>query len=184
MGLLLFDIEKAFDSVWHDGLIFKLKKFGFPDYLCAMMREFTANRSFRVHVSDARSKPKPIPAGLPQGSILSLILYSIFVSDLKVGARSNTTCLADNTAVYSSSNQSNAICRRLQLSLTRVENFFAKWKIKANAAKTQAILFPFDRRKHRTPTIQLTLNGTPVEFCNTVKYFGFTLDSKLLFKQH
>lgn len=183
-GLLLFDIEKAFDSVWHDGLIFKLNKFGFPDYLCAMMREFTANRSFRVHVDDALSGPKPIPAGLPQGSILSPILYNIFVSDLKVGAQSNTACYADDTAVYSSSNQSNAICRRLQSALTRVENFFAKWKIRANATKTQAILFPFDRRRRRTPTFQLTLNGSPVEFSNTVKYLGVTLDSKLLFRQH
>lgn len=183
-GLLLFDIEKAFDSVWHDGLIFKLKGFGFPDYLCAMVREFTSNRSFSVYISDAHSGPRPIPAGLPQGSILSPILYSIFVSDLRVGALSNTACFADDTAVYSSSNQSNAICRRLQGSLSRVENFFTKWKIKANAAKTQAILFPFDRRRRRTPTVQLSLNGTPVEFANTVKYLGVTLDSKLLFKQH
>lgn len=165
-------------------LIFKLKKFGFPDYLCAMMREFTANRSFRVHVGDALSGHKSIPAGLPQGSILSPILYSIFVSDLRVGAQSNTACYADDTAVYSSSNQSNAICRRLQTSLTRVENFFVKWKIKANAAKTQAILFPFDRRRRRTPTTQLTFNGSPVEFTNTVKYLGVILDSKLLFRQH
>lgn len=183
-GMLLFDIEKAFDSVWHDGLIYKLNKFGFPNYLCAMLREFTSKRSFRVHVADALSEPRAIPAGLPQGSILSPILYSIFVSDLKVGAQSNTACFADDTAIYSSSNQSNAICRKLQLSLTRVEKFFNKWKIRANAAKTQAIIFPFDGRRRRTPTSRLTLNGTPVDFTDNVKYLGVTLDKKLLFKQH
>lgn len=183
-GMVLFDIEKAFDSVWHDGLIFKLHKFGFPNYLCALIREFTSNRSFRVHVMDQQSRLGRIDAGVPQGSILSPGLYSIYVSDLKVDPLSDTACYADDTSVYSSANRSGAICRRLQKSLNRIEHFFNKWKIKINPVKTQAVFFPFDNRKKRLPTIQLTLNGIPITFTKSVKYLGVTLDQKLRFTDH
>lgn len=183
-GMVLFDIEKAFDSVWHDGLVYKLKKFGFPDYLCAMIREFTANRSFRVHVLDDQSDPRQIPAGVPQGSILSPGLYSIYVSDLRVDPKSETACYADDTAVYASANQTGAICRRLQKSLIRIENFFDKWKIKINPTKTQAVIFPYDGRRRRNPTTQLTLNGIQIPFANSAKYLGVTLDRRLRFGPH
>lgn len=83
--MVLFDIEKAFDSVWHHSLIFKLKQFGFPDYLCSLVLAFTTNRSFSVHIGNSQSSPRNIPAGLSQGSILSPTLYSLYVSlsDLK-----------------------------------------------------------------------------------------------------
>lgn len=179
-GMVLFDIEKAFDSVWHDGLIFKLHGLGFPDYLCAMIREFTSHRSFQVSIFDLR----PIPAGLSQGSILSPCLYSIFVSDLKFNALTDSACYADDTAIYSSANRTTTICRRLQRSLGTVEKFFAKWKIRANAIKTQAIVFPFNNRRRRRPTLQLLLEGTPVDFSSSVKYLGVTLDRRLTFREH
>lgn len=183
-GMVLFDIEKAFDSVWHDGLIFKLHKRGFPRYLCRMIREFTADRFFEVHVFDAKSGPRPIPAGLPQGSILSPILYSIYVSDLKLNRHSNSACYADDTAIYASANRTKTICTRLQGTLRRVEKFCNKWKIKINPTKTQAVFFPFNNQRRRRPTTNLTLNDVPIEFSASVTYLGVVLDSKLNFRTH
>lgn len=183
-GMVLFDIEKAFDSVWHDGLIYKLKRFGFPDYLCGMIREFTKHRTFTVHVGGAMSSPTEIPAGLPQGSILSPSLYSLYVSDLKFHSHTDSACYADDTAVYASANRTSTIVRRLQTSLNTVQEFFDKWRIKANPAKTQAIIFPFDGKRKRLPTIQLVLNGTQIEYSNSVTYLGVCLDRKLNFKEH
>lgn len=183
-GMVLFDIEKAFDSVWHDGLTFKLRKLGFPQYLYRMVREFTADRSFEVHVFGAKSAPRAIPAGLPQGSILSPTLYSIYVSDLKLDRHSNSACYADDTAVYASANRTVTICKRLQRTLTRVEKYCAKWKIKINPVKTQAILFPFNNRWRRRPTTNLVLNNIPIDFSTSVTYLGVILDSKLIFRTH
>lgn len=183
-GLVLFDIEKAFDSVWHNGLIFKLKHFGFPDYLCGMIREFTKNRTFTVHVGDSQSDPTPIPAGLPQGSILSPSLYSIYVSDLKFDTHTESACYADDTAIFSSANRTKTIIGRLQRSLNGVQDFFDKWKIRANPNKTQAVLFAFDNKKRRLPTINLVLNGTQIEYTKSVTYLGVCLDKKLNFGEH
>lgn len=130
-GMVLFDIEKAFDSVWHDGLIFKLKHFGYL-YLCGMIRESIKNRTFTVHLGDTLSEPNSIPAGLPQGSILSPSLYSIYVSDLKFNSHTDSACYADDTAIYASTSRTGTIIKRLQSSLNSVQNFFDKWRINAN----------------------------------------------------
>lgn len=183
-GMVLFDIEKAFDSVWHDGLAFKIAKMGFPSYLIRMIREFMADRFFEVHVFGSKSSPRAIPAGLPQGSILSPILYSIYVSDLKLNRCTDTACYADDTAVYASANRTTTIYKRLQRALVRIEKFYDKWKIKINPAKTQAIIFPFNNQRRRLPTAALTLGNTPIEYTASVKYLGVTLDSKLIFRDH
>lgn len=183
-GMVLFDIEKAFDSVWHDGLTFKLAKKNFPPYLVRMVREFMADRNFEVHVFGSRSTPRPIPAGVPQGSILSPILYSIYVSDLKLDRFTDSACYADDTAAYTSANRTITICKRLQRSLSRIEKYYDKWKIKINPAKTQAIIFPFNNQRRRIPTTALTLGNIPIEYSGSVKYLGVTLDRKLIFREH
>lgn len=183
-GMILFDIEKAFDSVWHDGLIFKLHKMGFPPYLCAMIKSFTASRTFKVHINADRSSAKAIPAGLPQGSILSPTLYSIFVADLKFNQHTQSACYADDTAIYSSANRTTTIQKNLQKSLSKVENFFEKWKIKANAQKTQAIIFPFNNQFKRRPTERLKLCDSPIDYSDSINYLGVTLDKKLNLKLH
>lgn len=183
-GMVLFDIEKAFDSVWHDGLVYKLSRLGFPTYLSKMIQNFMADRTFTVHVGGARSTARRIPAGLPQGSVLSPTLYSIFVSDLRLDRFTHTACYADDTAMYVSANRTATICKRLQRSLTVVERYYSRWKIRINPTKTQAILFPFNGQRKRLPRDTLTLGGVPINFTNTVKYLGVTLDRKLLFREH
>lgn len=82
-GLVLMNIEKAFDTIWYNGLIFKLFKFKFPIYLIKIIKSFLADRKFLVAIGNSKSCIKNIIAGLPQRSVLSPILYSIFISDFK-----------------------------------------------------------------------------------------------------
>lgn len=134
-GLVLFDIEKAFDSLWHDGLIFKLSKFSFPLYFCKIINAFCRERSFTVHVGDSRSRSVRISTGLAQGSALSALLYCIFVADSKLPKKIQTACYA--------------ICGDLQNALSRIDEYIKRCKIKISANKTQAIVFPFNRQTKR-----------------------------------
>ena len=77
-GLVLLDVEKAFDSIWHNGLIFKLNKFGYPIYLQKMVQSFLSERSFVVNIGTEYSSPHNIPAGVPQGSVLSQI-FNLYI---------------------------------------------------------------------------------------------------------
>lgn len=81
-GMVLLDVEKAFDSIWHDGLIYKMNLFNFPKYILKLIRSFCLHRSFQVSVGNSLSSIKFIPAGVPQGSILSPFLYSIYTADI------------------------------------------------------------------------------------------------------
>lgn len=183
-GVILLDIEKAFDSIWHNGLIYKLIQLKFPFTLWKLIESFIKNRQFSVFVGDSKSNKINIPAGLAQGTALSPFLFSIFIADLPIPTDTDLALYADDTAIISSAKQSNTIMRRLNFALVSIQNYFNKWKIKVNITKTQAILFPFDNRKRRIPTTQLFNENQHIQLQKSVKYLGITLDSKLKFAQH
>lgn len=81
-AIVTLDIERAFDTVWHHGLIFKLVNLGFPHYLCKILKSFLESRRFFVQVGNKSSHTYDIVAGTPQGSLLSPILFSIYTSDI------------------------------------------------------------------------------------------------------
>lgn len=106
-GVLLLDIEKAFDSIWHDGLIHKLIKMKLPTYLIRLINSFIRNRQFAVHINGCTSNRVNIPAGLAQGTCISPILYALFVADIPVNSETQLALYADDTAIYTSAKQSN-----------------------------------------------------------------------------
>lgn len=79
-GLLTFDIEKAFDSVWHKGLVYKMLKFKFkfPMYINKMIQSFLSKRSFQVSINGTDSKVYSIIAGAPKAgcSVLPYLIFS------------------------------------------------------------------------------------------------------------
>jgi len=74
---VLLDIEKAFDTIWFPGLLYKLSKFHFASSLIKLISAFLSNRKFRVIVEGELSTPRNIQVGMPQGSVLAPILHSL-----------------------------------------------------------------------------------------------------------
>lgn len=101
-GMLLLVIEKAFDTTWHEGLLHKLLVFEYPMPLIKIIQSFLADRFFFVNVFGENSEKFFVPAGLPQGSVLSPCLYNLFTADLKVPRDSILAQFADDTGVLSS----------------------------------------------------------------------------------
>lgn len=130
--MIIIDVEKAFDTVWHDGLLYKLYKFGTPMYLIKLIASYIRDRSFVVQINGKQSSQKAIPAGLPQGSVLSPLLWSVYTSDLKIPSKCEAGYYADDTAIISSAKQSNTIIRTLSKGLIKVNDYFTKWRIKIN----------------------------------------------------
>lgn len=175
-GMFLLDIEKAFDTVWHDALLHKLISLNTPMSLVKIIKSYLSNRFFQVHINECSSYPKPVPAGVPQGSILGPRLFLIFLNDIPTQTRTSLACFADDTASFTSSKDINLVIGRLQLSIDLLQSFFMKWKLKINASKTEAILFT---RQRSLPSQTLQINGYYIPWSRSVKYLGLVLDTKL-----
>jgi hypothetical protein len=82
MATVFLDIEKAFDTIWHTGLLHKLFKFEFSTSLVNFISSFLSQRKLRVSVKGEMSTSREMQAGVPQGSALSLTLYSMYINDV------------------------------------------------------------------------------------------------------
>lgn len=96
----------------------------------------------------------------------------------------DTALYADDTALYTAFKCSNTIVKRLNSALIILQQYFAKWKIKLNEAKSRAILFPFNRKRIRTPTIPMMNGQHTIDLAESKNYLGVTFDKMLLFRHH
>ena len=91
------DISKAFDRVWHRGLILKLKKYGIRGDLLQWFESYLTNRSQQVRINDSLSFPKHTNAGVPQGSVLGP--FFIYINDLANSLEGSASLFADDTSI-------------------------------------------------------------------------------------
>ena len=110
------DISKAFDRVWHSGLLHKLKAYSVTGEILNIISSFLTNRRLRV-VLDGKFSPEfAINAGVPQGSILGPTLFLLFINDLPDDVVSRIAIYADDTTLYSSSDKASDIWKQVEMS--------------------------------------------------------------------
>ena len=95
---VFLDISKAFDKVWHNGLIFKLKQTGVSSNLLKLLQ---INSKQRVVLNGSFSDYSTIESGVPQGSVLGPLLFLFYINDLETDIKSNTNLFADHTVLFS-----------------------------------------------------------------------------------
>ena len=93
-------ISKAFDKVWHEGLLYKLKSMGISGDLFNLLENYLSGRLQRVILNRQTSSWRPVLAGVPQGSILSPLLFLVYVNDLPNELKSNAKLFADGTSLF------------------------------------------------------------------------------------
>ena len=94
-------MPKAFDKVWHQGLIYKLKSVGVSDSLLKLIQSFLTNRFQRVLLNGQTSEWLPVKAGVPRGSILGPLSFLININDLSENIESTAELFADDTSLFS-----------------------------------------------------------------------------------
>ncbi|GFX36927.1 RNA-directed DNA polymerase from mobile element jockey [Trichonephila clavipes] len=181
-GGFFLDVQKAFDRIWHKGLIYKLIERNFPPYLIHIINSFLKNRAFRVKIDHFISQNGSLKSGCPQGSLLSPILFNIFTSDFPTHPEASIHLFADDAAILVTKKTESEVRSGLQSYLHILQKWLTKWRIAINTNKSQAIMF-----RSVTPSIQndpLLLFNRTIAWTTKVKYLGLTLDHNLRYKSH
>lgn len=118
--MLLLDIEKAFDKVWIDGLIYKLIQNKYPTTIIKLIYSYMRSREFRVTINGILTEHKSIPAGVPQGSILGPALFNIYLNDIEESSKTNLALYADDTAIYAQSFHAVVAAKQIQMHITKL----------------------------------------------------------------
>ena len=162
------DISKAFDRVWHTGLLHKLKSYEISSQIFGLISSFLSNKRLRVVLDGKSSQEYPFNAGVPQGSIL--------------GPTFSYYTLMTFLVMYSKCDQASDLWQKLELAselefdLWDTVDWGRKWLVDFNAGKTQ--LVSFDQSKN-TGAIDVKMDGSLFEEKPSFKMLGLTFSSKL-----
>ena len=124
---VFLDISKAFDKVWHDGLIFKLKSCGIEGELLLLLKNYLHNREQRVVLNGQISEWKRIYSGVSQGSVFGTLLFLIYISDLPFGITSMCKIFADDTSLFSKVLDVNKSVVELNADLEKINQWAYQW---------------------------------------------------------
>ena len=163
---VFLDISKAFDKVWHDGLIFKLKQNGISGNLLNLLSNFLRNRKQRVVLNGQSSSWADVTAGVPQGSILGPLLFLIYINDLSDDLSSIAKLFADDTSLFSVVHNANTTAKELNNALIKVSNYTYQWKMSFNpdlSKQAQKVIFSRNLNNDYHPP--LAFNNNNVSSC-------------------
>lgn len=198
----LIDIEKAFDTIWHNGLLYKLIKKGFPAQLINMVDNMINGQEFIVADGIRRSeKSFRIVEGLQQGRVCSPTLFNIYndginMADLNKNNKSYSIAFADDEIVYVAGKSIVEVKERLQELVEKRNKHHRTWNLKINPNKCETIIFrkPYDKLSKKTRTglkdFHITISNshndetTRIPHKNLVRYLGVHVDHLLRMNKH
>ncbi|CAF1148876.1 unnamed protein product [Rotaria magnacalcarata] len=185
-AVILFDIKAAFDSVWHDTLIYKLNDFRLPKYIINYLTSFLNNQTASIEIENVLSRQFNLKIGTPQGSPLSPLLYIIYTPDSKNEIPTHTEhgLFADDTALWKSSNTMTYLSSRLQKSVDAFESWCKSWKLKLQPTKTEMIHFTIHPRKKFKHQVEVKVDNTIIKPLDHTRYLDVIIDKRLNWRRH
>ena len=181
---IFHDLSKAFDTLNYKILLRKLKYYGLGNVAYNLIENYLTNRQQFVKLGNVKSKLISMLIGVPQGSILGPLLFSIYINDLpKSCPKLNCIMYADDTSLYSSLEHfdSNNIEREINYELEKVNLWLKANKLSLNVKKTKCMFF---HKRKTLPHINLSLNDVIIENVPKFNYLGIIIDEHLSWNSH
>ena len=180
---IFMDLSKAFDTLNHDILIYKLKAYGLSETALKLMQSYLTNRKQYVEINNTQSTKNDITVGVPQGSILGPLLFIIYINDI---IHSSTVfkfiIFADDTTLYTTLDTQENINDILNDELVQINNWLKVNKLSVNVAKTKAMLFHMPQKQIHNP--RLTIAGSNIEFIDNFNFLGITINKHQNWTKH
>lgn len=170
MTIVYFDIEKAYDTMWREGLLIKLSSMGIGGRLYNWIMDFLTGRKIQVKVGSEVSIKFDVDNGIPQGSVISPILFNIMING----------CI--RSALYADDGRNvSYVLGNIRKAIREVEMWSYKWGFKMSTRKSCYMMFTKKRKCHDE---RLTLYEQPMVNVNEFKYLELLFDSRSPWKTH
>ena len=187
---LFLDFEKAFDSVWKKGLIVKLFRLGFNGNFLKLVDHFLNSRNVSLNVNGNKGDTRPCSEyGLPQGSVMSPILFKIFMLDFLSDLNEDNTNIykfADDGSVKISGDTTAECLAQLEKVLEALNTWAKKWRMVINCQpnKTEVICFGTAENNRNLIPTEFKLGSQTIKLVKHTKVLGITIDEDLSFIEH
>lgn len=179
--LIFCDISKAFDRVWHRGLIKKLEMYGFKNEFLLWLKSYISNRQQLVLIKDSKSTYDDINAGVPQGSVLGPLLFLIYINDIADNLNSLARLFADDTSLSYSSQNIQEIELNINQDLNKLNVWSTKWLTMFNPNKTELL---FISNSWNGQNINIQFNGVQLESMDSHRHLGVLLSKDAKWTSH
>jgi hypothetical protein len=176
-------VAKAFDTVWIDGLLYKLTLLNFPSYIVHTISSYLRGRPFEASFQSATSSRRGMQAGVAQGGLISPVLFSLYVDMPPPSHHVKLPLYAYDTAVIATSRKPTLLLSHLESYLNDLQRWLGEWRIAINISKSTAIIF-VRAEWHFIQPRPIRLFGEPIEWVDRTHYLGVTLDKRLIWSPH
>ena len=182
VGMVLIDLQKAFDTVNHEILLSKMEAMGVTSV--TWFKSYLSQREQCVEVNGKQSDFLKVTCGVPQGSILGPQLFLLYINDLSASIDCNLSLYADDSALIFAHKDPTHIVEHLSAQLTKCKGWLTDNKLSLHVGKTESILFGSNRRLKGVAGFEITCDGSIVKQVTDVKYLGVQLCGNLSGKSH
>ena len=182
--LVLLDYSSAFDTVWRQKLLLSLMDLGLPMQIVRWIACFLENRQARVRYAGATSRSENFKQGLPQGSVLSPLLFIIYINNLAAILPKSAiiSMFADDVGILVTDRVAAKATKAAQKIVNVVVKWSREWRLTLNATKSEVAFFTKCKDGSYTPKIRI--DGSEVPVVKNPRLLGVYLDRGLTFKYH
>ncbi|BFZ08560.1 hypothetical protein BsWGS_11599 [Bradybaena similaris] len=177
------DLKKAFDKVWKEGLLMKMRNNKVNGRMYKWLEAYLYNRRARVQVDGIKSKKVLLRHGVPQGGVVSPTLFLLYINDLiaELPHGMKVAMYADDLVIWCTNDQATVATKMLQRAVDALNEWANKWCVNINIDKCSTTFFTLSTKQKAG---NIKINGVPLREDKQSTYLGVTFDDRLTWKEH